>query len=121
MSKKSLLGLKPLPMNERNKTEAHASLKNIQDHEASSELCSLGLMYELLKSYRKDFLKTRKEFKKLRDLHSTNRLANLHVEHKLKSLDEQVRSGLVNYNALRQDYIMQRSCFIKKETVSQSR
>ena len=79
----------------------------------------MSMMYKLLESYRKDFLAARKEFKQLREVHSTNQLASMHVQHKLDLLDERTRKCASSYNDLRNDYQIQRSGIIKQTMLRQ--
>ena len=89
--------------------------KLIKDHDPqiTPELCALRTMGQMLTSYRKDILQMRLEYKELQKQESTQTLVNLHMQHKLESLDNTIRQTLDSYSALRDDYFMQRACFFR--------
>lgn len=111
MSKKNALGLKDAP----SKANAHAGgrralFQHLQDRSCQSgqsELCAVRRMGDLLELYRRDILRQRREFKKLREQEAAHALANLHLEHRLKELDTTIRRNCESYAELRNDYRVQ--------------
>jgi len=80
------------------------------DHPHVFEQYALHVMDDMMNTYRKEFLRLRRDYKILRDQESALGLAHIHIRHKLKQMDETIRRDLKSYGIMRIDYAMQKSC-----------
>ena len=87
-------------------------LSKCQDQCDDPQYFSLKLMGDLINDYRKDILQQRQEFKKLREKESSYALANLHIRQRMNEMDKAIRQSVANWTDLREDYFVQRVCFL---------
>lgn len=85
-----------------------------QQLEKSPECMELMLMADLIDGYRKELLHHIKEFKALRRQESTRSLVTLHIRHKLKEMEEIIKGGIFSWATLRDDYFLQRACYMEQ-------
>ncbi len=77
------------------------------------ECMEIMLLADLIHGYRKEMLRQIKEFKVLRSRESSKSLMSVRIYRKLKDMKEQIKSGLQCWTNLRDDYFLQRACYME--------
>jgi len=77
------------------------------------ECMEIMLLADLIHGYRKEMLRQIKEFKALRSRENSKSLMSVRVYRKLKDMKDQIKSGLQCWADLRDDYFLQRACYIE--------
>ena len=77
------------------------------------ECMEIMLLADLIHGYRKEMLRQIKEFKALHKLQKSDSLASMRVYRKLRNMKEQIKSGLQCWTDLRDDYFLQRACYME--------
>ena len=77
------------------------------------ECMEIMLLADLIHGYRKEMLRQIKEFKALRKQGGSKSLTSVRIYRKLKDMKEQIKSGLQCWTDLRDDYFLQRACYME--------
>ena len=89
-------------------------LEKTQKRETSAECMALKMMADLIDMYRKDMLRQIRDFKTLRAQESYHAVANLHIRHRLKNMEDTIARGVESWSILRDDYFFQRACYMNE-------
>ena len=79
------------------------------------KICVLRIMENMLGEQRREILRLRWDYKKLRNLNGTQGLAVQHMQYKLALMDEMIRRSMARYKDLRDDYRLQRACVLRQK------
>ena len=89
-------------------------LNNPCEQDFMPAMCGLRIMEHLLGEQRREILRLRWDYKKLRNLNGTQGLAVRHMTCKLVLMDDMVRRSMASYKDLRDDYRLQMACVLRQ-------
>lgn len=93
-------------------------LNNPCEQDFMPEMCGLRVMEHMIGEQRREILRLRWDYKKLRNLNGTQGLAVRHMTYKLALMDDMIHRNMASYKDLRDDYRLQRACVLRQKARS---